>query len=170
MLVLFRTLIYGTVFVGLLFLYLPWRLLAWSGIRQPAAMGWAQIAGVAIGSTGAVIVLACVASFVSLGKGTPAPFDPPRRLVVCGPYRFVRNPMYIGAALALGGVALFYHSAWITVYGVGLLIAANLLVILYEEPILRHSFGAEYEAYCLRVHRWIPQFVHAGDLKSTRLD
>lgn len=156
MFVLFRTMIYGTAFVGLVFLYLPWRMLAWSGIRQPQVAGWAQSTGLVIGSIGALIALACVAAFVGLGKGTPAPFDPPRRLVVRGPYRYVRNPMYMGAMLVLGGTAMYYRSLWIAAYAVVVLLAANLVVILYEEPALRRSFGAEYEAYCRRVRRWRP--------------
>jgi protein-S-isoprenylcysteine O-methyltransferase Ste14 len=161
MFVFFRTLLYATLFVGLLLLYLPSRLLGWSGIVKPASMEWPQIAGVAIGSVGALIVLACVSAFIRLGKGTPAPFDPPRRLVVRGPYQFVRNPMYIGAAFVLGGTALFYRSIWLTLYGVGLLVCANLFVLFYEEPALRRLFGAEYEAYCQRVRRWWPRGAHS---------
>lgn len=160
MFVFFRTLVYGTIFIGFLVLYLPSRLLAWSGIQQPESMGWKQIAGIAIGSIGAAIVLICVGAFIGLGKGTPAPFDPPRRLVVRGPYRFVRNPMYIGALLLLAGIALFYRSPWIALYAVALLVVANLAVILHEEPTLRRSFGAEYESYCRHVRRWWPGAAH----------
>jgi len=91
-----------------------------------------------------------------VGKGTPAPFDPPRRLVVRGPYRFVRNPMYIGAALALAGAALFYGS-WPLLGYMGLfLLITHLFVRLYEEPVLRRLFGTEYEEYCRVVRRWRP--------------
>lgn len=152
----FRTLIYATLFLGCFLLYFPSRLLTWSGIHRPAEMGGAQLAALIVGSLGACIVLACVAAFIELGKGTPAPFDPPRRLVIRGPYRFVRNPMYIGLAFILAAIAIFYHSVWIGVYGAALLAAAILFVFTYEEPILRQKFGAEYETYCRHVARWWP--------------
>ena len=63
-----------------------------------------------VGAIGAILALWCIATFIMIGRGTPAPFDPPRHLVVVGPYRLVRNPMYIGAALALAGAVLFYES------------------------------------------------------------
>jgi len=154
--VVIRALTYATLFVGLVLVYLPARLLTWSGIARPSVMGWPQIGGVVIGSAGALIALSCVWAFAWIGRGTPAPFDPPRRLVVRGPYRFVRNPMYIGAALALAGAALIYKSAALAGFAAGFLLVAHLFVVLYEEPTLRRMFGVEYESYCRRVHRWRP--------------
>ena len=156
MFVLFRTITYATLFIGFVLLYLPSRLLAWSGIVHPAAIGWPQIAGIAIGVSGAAIALACVGAFIGIGKGTPAPFDPPRRLVVRGPYRFVRNPMYIGAVTAVAGAALYYESTMLAIYSIAFLLITHLFVVLYEEPTLRRLFGVEYEAYCNRVRRWRP--------------
>jgi protein-S-isoprenylcysteine O-methyltransferase Ste14 len=98
-----------------------------------------------IGSVGAAIALWCVFTFAFAGKGTPAPFDPPRRLVMRGPYRLVRNPMYIGATLALAGAALFYGSWSILIYAGVFLLVLHLFVVGYEEPTLRRTFGAEYE-------------------------
>ena len=156
MFVAFRAITYATLFIGFLLIYLPARLLSWSGIVRPAAIQAPQILGIAIGSFGAAIALWCVFTFVWIGKGTPAPFDPPRRLVVRGPYRFVRNPMYIGAVLALAGAALFFHSLPLLIYGATFLLASHLFVVTYEEPTLRRTFGQEYEAYCRRVRRWWP--------------
>lgn len=156
MFVVVRTVTYAALFIGLVLIYLPARLLSWSGIVRPAAMEGPQIAGMIIGSTGAVVALWCVFTFAWIGRGTPAPFDPPRRLVVRGPYRFVRNPMYIGAGLALAGAALFYESVSLLAYGGIFLLAAHVFVVWYEEPTLRRIFGAEYEAYCRRVRRWWP--------------
>lgn len=156
MALVFRTLVYGTVFVGILLVWLPARVLSATGIHRPSAIAAPQIAGTAVLALGAALVLWCVASFIRLGKGTPAPFDAPRRLVVRGPYRFVRNPMYIGAALALAGAALVYGSLWLLAYTAGFLIAFHLFVVLYEEPTLRRSFGPDYAAYCRHVRRWWP--------------
>lgn len=156
MFIAFRALTYGTAFIGFLLIYLPARVLSWSGIVRPAAIGAAQIMGMMIGSAGAVVALWCVVTFVRIGKGTPAPFDPPRRLVIRGPYRFVRNPMYMGAGTALAGAALFYRSLPLLAYGVLFLLVTHLFVMWYEEPTLRRTFGPEYEAYCHRVRRWWP--------------
>src|SRR5437667_5160575 len=110
MFVLVRAVTYATLFIGLVLIYLPAQFLSGSGIVRPEIIGVRQVAGMIIGAMGATIALWCVFTFAFIGKGTPAPFDPPRRLVVRGPYRFVRNPMYIGAATALLGAALFYGS------------------------------------------------------------
>ena len=104
-----------------------------------------------------MLALSCVLTFAFIGKGTPAPFDPPRRLVVQGPYRIVRNPMYMGAGMALGGAALFYRSSALAAYVVLFLLVTHLFVVWYEEPTLRGLFGAEYDAYCRRVRRWGPR-------------
>lgn len=156
MFVAFRAITYATLFIGFLLIYLPARLLSWSGIARPAAIQVPQFLGIVIGSAGAAIALWCIFSFVWLGKGTPAPFDPPRRLVIRGPYRFVRNPMYIGAVLALVGAALFFHSVPLLIYGATFLLVSHLFVVTYEEPTLRRNFGPEYDAYCHRVRRWWP--------------
>lgn len=154
--VIFRAITYATLFIGFMFIYLPARVMSWAGVPHPAAMAWQQIAGAVMGSAGAVLALWCVAVFVRIGKGTPAPFDPPRRLVIRGPYRFVRNPMYLGAGLALAGAALCYASMALLVYGGIFLLAAHLVVVLYEEPALRRNFGPDYETYCRSVRRWWP--------------
>jgi len=156
MFVLIRAVIYATLFISLVLIYLPARLLSWSGIVRPAASEVPQVAGMVIGAAGAMIALWCVFTFAFIGRGTPAPFDPPRRLVVRGPYRFVRNPMYIGAGFALAGAALFYGSLALLGFTGGFFLATHLFVVWYEEPTLRRTFGREYEAYCRRVRRWRP--------------
>jgi protein-S-isoprenylcysteine O-methyltransferase Ste14 len=107
---------------------------------------------------GAALALSCILTFARLGKGTPAPFDPPRHLVVGGPYRFLRNPMYVGAAVALTGAALFYESIALALYAGAFLLVTHAFVVWYEEPTLRATFGGEYEGYCRRVRRWWPRF------------
>lgn len=111
---------------------------------------------------GAAIAFWCVANFVKTGRGTPAPFDAPRKLVVTGLYCHVRNPMYLGGFLFLMGFAVLVaeFSAMLIWYGLGLLIAVNLFVFFYEEPTLRRKFDGDYEEYCRAVSRWIPN-LHA---------
>ena len=156
MFVLARTIVYASLFIGFLLIYLPGRFLAWSGVTRPPLTGPQQIAGMVIGGAGAAVAFWCIFTFAFVGKGTPAPFDPPRRLVIRGPYRFVRNPMYIGALFTLIGAALFYGSLPILEYTGLFLLVTHLFVILYEEPTLRRTFGEQYEAYCRTVRRWLP--------------
>ena len=156
MLVLGRAVAYAVLFVGIVLVFAPARLLSWSGASPPTAIGVPQVAGMLAAAAGGALALWCVLAFAVIGKGTPAPFDAPRRLVVRGPYRFVRNPMYVGGALALAGAALFYRSAALAAYAAIFFLVAHAFVVAYEEPALRKRFGAEYDAYCREVRRWRP--------------
>lgn len=158
MLALFRALVYATLFVGLLLVLLPQQILAVSGIARPASMGPPQVAGLAVLALGGAVALWCILTFAFVGKGTPAPFDPPRKLVIAGPYRWVRNPMYIGAGFVLVGTALYYQSAAIAAFAAGFLVVAHAFVVLYEEPTLERTFGAQYADYRNAVHRWLPRW------------
>ena len=157
MFILARAATWATLFVGLVLVFLPARVLFLAGIVGPAALGAWQVAGMLLGATGAALALWCILTFVFVGKGTPAPFDPPRRLVVQGPYRVVRNPMYVGAGAALAGAALFYQSFALLGYIGALLLATHAFVVAYEEPALRRMFGKDYEAYRRTTGRWWPR-------------
>jgi len=122
-----------------------------------ALAGWARALGIALMAAGGIVAFACVATFVTRGEGTPAPFDPPRKFVAAGPYRFVRNPMYMGGFTVLLGFGLYEQSPTILVFTLPWLLCAHLFVILYEEPHLRATFGTAYEAYCRSVRRWLPR-------------
>ena len=154
MFILARAVTYSTLFVGFVLVFAPSRVLSASGVVPPAVIGLPQAAGILVGAAGTAVAVSCIVAFVLVGKGTPAPFDPPRRLVVRGPYRFVRNPMYIGAGLAMLGAALFYQSVALLGYIAVFFLLTHLLVAWYEEPTLRRTFGNAYEAYCERVGRW----------------
>jgi protein-S-isoprenylcysteine O-methyltransferase Ste14 len=156
MFILIRALVYATLFIGFVLIALPASLVGWSTLVYPAAIKMPQVFGAASVVTGAAITVWCVATFVFVGRGTPAPFDPPRRLVDRGPYAFVRNPMYWGAALAVGGAGLFYESRPLLAYVAGFLTVMHLMIVFYEEPTLRNTFGAAYDDYCRRVGRWMP--------------
>jgi protein-S-isoprenylcysteine O-methyltransferase Ste14 len=108
---------------------------------------------------GAALAIDCFIRFFSVGKGTPAPFDAPRHLVISGLYRYVRNPMYLGAGLVLAGCTILFVELSIMLlgYAIAVIVIVNLFIFFYEEPTLRHKFGAEYEEYCRNVRRWIPR-------------
>ena len=160
---LLRTAAVAAVFIALQVWYLP----RWFGIRGDRNAPWQasfRWLGLVPVVAGAALMLACVWRFGAQGEGTPAPFDPPRRLVVQGPYRHVRNPMYWGMGLFLAGEAvLFAEPSWsLLVYGAALVLIVNLFVRLYEEPTLCRTFAAEYESYCAAVPRWFPRLRKAG--------
>jgi protein-S-isoprenylcysteine O-methyltransferase Ste14 len=117
---------------------------------------WSDFPGVGLLLAGAVLAFSCVVSFVIRGQGTPAPFDAPVKFVAVGPYRWVRNPMYIGGWSMLAGYGLLLRSPAVLVFSGVFLLWWHLFVLFYEEPTLREKFGAEYQEYCRRVHRWLP--------------
>jgi protein-S-isoprenylcysteine O-methyltransferase Ste14 len=107
---------------------------------------------------GAGALLWCIRDFAVMGRGTLAPIDPPKHLVVRGLYRYVRNPMYVGVLWILSGEALLFWSHWLLGYAVIFFVIANLFVVFHEEPVLRRQFGDAYGVYCRRVRRWWPRF------------
>ncbi len=148
---------YATLFIGFLLIFLPGRILSASGIVRPTRLGLLELTGIVLGASGSALALWCILAFAVIGKGTPAPFDPPRRLVIRGPYRYLRNPMYLGAALTLLGAALFYRSLPLLAYLGGFLLVTHGFVVWYEEPTLGRLFGDEYQAYRSSVRRWLPR-------------
>ncbi len=118
---------------------------------------WTPVVGIALLLAGGILALACVAVFVIRGSGTPAPFDPPRQFVAVGPYRYVRNPMYVGGLLALVGFGLYLRSTSVLAFSLVWPVAAHLFVVFYEEPNLRARFGEPYQTYCRQVLRWVPR-------------
>lgn len=115
---------------------------------------WLGLAPIVVGGLG---YLWCAGAFAFIGGGTPAPIDPPSTLVVRGPYRFVRNPMYVAVAMVLVGEAIVFESVTLLVYAAFVVFGFHLWVVSYEEPTLRRKFGQRYEQYCSVVRRWIPR-------------
>ena len=155
MFIFIRALTYATFFIGFVLVALPAWVAGPAGLERPAAMGWPQVLGAIMLVMGAAVTVSCILAFVAIGRGTPAPFDPPRRLVDRGPYAIIRNPMYLGAILALLGAAAFYQAPAIAGYAAAFFVVMHLFVIAYEEPTLRNTFGPAYDEYCGRVRRWI---------------
>jgi protein-S-isoprenylcysteine O-methyltransferase Ste14 len=104
---------------------------------------------------GVFVLVWCTVVFYVSGRGTLAPWSPPQRLVAVGPYRFSRNPMYVGVTLILSGWAVLFGSLTVTVYGALVLLAFHIRVIVGEEPQLKRTFGADWESYRARVPRWL---------------
>jgi len=112
---------------------------------------------------GLILLLWCVRDFYVAGKGTLAPWDPPRRLVVVGLYRHLRNPMYVGVLLLVAGWAALLASPLLLLYALALAIGFHLRVVFYEEPWLASSFGADWQRYRTAVRRWRPRWIPWND-------
>ena len=106
---------------------------------------------------GGVAVVWCFWDFLTKGDGTPAPFDPPKELVISGLYNYVRNPMYIGVLLMLIAHFLWFGYWSLLIYTGFFFLAFHLFVLNYEEPTLKKKFGRSYTNYMKRVPRWTPK-------------
>ena len=152
--VLFLKILVFTVLVpGTVAGYIPWSIVR--GVPL-VVTPWVIPAGLC-SIVGVAIYLWCAYDFGVAGRGTPAPIDAPKRLVVRGLYQYVRNPMYVGVMLVLAGWTMLYRIEGLVNYTVGAFVVFNLLVFFYEEPNLQKLFGAEYADYRSRVGRWLPR-------------
>ncbi len=133
--------------------WIPWLLVH---ERTPAS-GLVLALAIGLFGLGGAIYTWCVWDFASFGRGTPAPIDAPRKLVIRGLYRWVRNPMYVGVLTVILAWALWFQAASLVVYALGVAACFHAFIRLYEEPHLARQFEAEYEAYRERVGRWIPR-------------
>jgi protein-S-isoprenylcysteine O-methyltransferase Ste14 len=151
----FRTAVFTILVPGFWTIVMPYWLLPHGtrpDLRGAGAAGWLLIAA------GIALYFACAFwGFALRGKGTPLPMDPPKKLVVEGPYRVVRNPMYWSVAFVVLGEAAVFHSLALAELAVVFFVGTSLFALLYEEPALRGKFGAEYEEYCRLVPRWLPR-------------
>jgi protein-S-isoprenylcysteine O-methyltransferase Ste14 len=127
---------------------------------QPPFLGFApfRIIGALLIIAAAPVLLESFARFALQGLGTPAPVFPTEHLVVKGFYRYVRNPMYLAVVTMVISQAFLFGNLGVLVYGLFAWLATHIFVLTYEEPTLRKTFFAEYEAYRANVPRWIPRF------------
>jgi protein-S-isoprenylcysteine O-methyltransferase Ste14 len=150
------SLIVGTAFFALWFWLLP----PWLGFRVDVARvaQWRWIAALP-SVLGFAVAIRCVWDFGRTGHGTPVPIAPPKRLVVVGFYRHVRNPMYVGFFVGWIGLwVVFGRANLLAIAGAAAVVLGIVLFVrLYEEPTLRKLFGADYEEYCRNVRRWLPR-------------
>lgn len=135
----------------------PWWISHWEVAQPWHGIYLLRPVGILMIIYGSGFVLDSFARFAIQGLGTPAPVMPTKHLVVTGLYRYVRNPMYVGVFSAIVGQALLFGNFRVFVYGICMFAAAAFFVLLYEEPTLRRTFGAEYDQFCANVPRWIPR-------------
>ncbi len=155
-----KTLAHTLLIPGSVLVFVPYLLVR---ERDPTLLeldAW-QLAGAVWIIVGIVIGSWCTFDFMIRGRGTPNPLDPPKLLVQLGFYRYVRNPGYVSVAFILLGETLFFRSVSVAIYAAVLLVGIHLLVVLYEEPILRQRYHESYDEYCRRVPRWIPRIRRA---------
>jgi protein-S-isoprenylcysteine O-methyltransferase Ste14 len=149
-----KTLIFTVLVPGTVAIYLPRWLLATDYFRPAFELGVARYLGFALIAVGAAIYGWCAWDFTLTGKGTPAPIDPPKELVMRGLYRYTRNPMYVGVLTVLLGEALWFASWRLFGYAGAVALLFQLFILLYEEPYLQWRFGDAYRSYCTAVPRW----------------
>jgi protein-S-isoprenylcysteine O-methyltransferase Ste14 len=135
--------------------WLPWQVMR--GATLPATWTAQHFAALPLLVGGGLLWLQCVWYLGAVGRGTPAPFDAPCKLVQRGPYRRVRNPLYLAFMLIAAGEAVFFLHLWLALYAVALASALQLVVVIHEEEAMRRRFGALYSDYCNLVPRWWPR-------------
>jgi protein-S-isoprenylcysteine O-methyltransferase Ste14 len=150
-----KTILYMGGMHGFFTFYLPYQFAS----RSPEIIetGLFRLFAPPLWLVGTFIILSCSIDIIRRGRGTPAHLDPPKRLLVNGPYHWVRNPIYLGALLVQLGYIAGSGSGLMIAYFLFSATAFHLLVLLIEEPVLRSAFGNEYEDYADRVPRWIPR-------------
>ncbi|MGC2191111.1 MAG: isoprenylcysteine carboxylmethyltransferase family protein [Candidatus Dormiibacterota bacterium] len=144
---------------GLIPLLIPWMITHWqAGAPYPLAV---RTAGLVLIVAGGILTVATFARFVTEGRGTPFPTDPPtsRKVMVGGPYRYVRNPMYVGFILAIVGQAFWLSRPVLFIYTLALLVFLVAFVHFWEERTMAKRYGAEYESYCKEVPGWWPRWL-----------
>ncbi len=152
-----KTLLFGCAFI-LLWGWIASLVKYFDKFLVPEIPRWFMIPGNILMATGGALAFITALSFVIFGKGTPAPFDAPKEFVSVGPYRYVRNPMYIGGFLLFEGFAFVNFSISMMIFPFLWLLIVHLFVIYFEEVQLEKKFGNTYLDYKKRVNRWLPRF------------
>ena len=148
-----RNLLFTVAVPGLGGVWVPWQILTRDG-HTPVPVAWEAVVVIA---AGIALYVWCTWNFAAVGGGTPGPWDAPRQVVVVGPHRWVRNPIYIAALLVVLGQAWLFMSLPVLAYAGAMWLCCHLFVIGYEEPTLRRRFGSAYLEYRRTVPRWIPR-------------
>jgi protein-S-isoprenylcysteine O-methyltransferase Ste14 len=150
-----KNLLFTLILPGTIAVYVP---LGWlvRDVSWPERPGLQHIAGLLLIATGAAIYFRCLWEFSVVGRATPAPIDAPKFVVRSGPFRYVRNPFYIGVVTFILGEAVFLADWRVAAYAAVVALGFHAFVVLVEEPSLEHQFGDAYLQYQKAVRRWIP--------------
>jgi len=149
-----RTLLFGGLVPATFLVLIPAMILSATGTEGEG--GALRLVGLVPLVLGIAVLAWCFAGFIVEGEGTPAPYDPPHRLVTGRLYGWMRNPMYVAVTTILVGEAMFYGSVALLAWSAVAWIFFHVFVVLYEEPTLQRRFGPAYDAYTEHVPRWIP--------------
>jgi protein-S-isoprenylcysteine O-methyltransferase Ste14 len=124
------------------------------GFTLPA---WTRLPGEVLLAAGALMVLTCAWILSTRGFGTPGDRFFPKEFVGLGPFRYVRNPMSLGAVTLALGLALYHHSISLLLFSIFLFVLFHVLVVYAEEPGLEKRFGESYLTYKRSLNRWLPR-------------
>ncbi|HQP91749.1 MAG TPA: isoprenylcysteine carboxylmethyltransferase family protein [Candidatus Omnitrophota bacterium] len=152
-----KTFIIGGSFIMCLWIGLPYLIHRFIDPQMPSFFKPVRWLGIILNTTGYCLAVWCVMMCIKTGKGTPLPYAGPKKLLVSGPYRFVRNPMVIGTVLFLLGDAALLGSFGIFVYSALIMVIMHIFVLVEEKSLLRR-FGTEYSSYFNKTPRWCPRF------------
>jgi protein-S-isoprenylcysteine O-methyltransferase Ste14 len=150
--IVLRSLISVAILPGLVAVVLPWLIV--QPVSWPTGVALVGLVPLVVGLGLSAL---CVTLFATRGRGTPAPWDAPRRFVALGPYRLVRNPMYLGMGSVVLGEAVLFASWLLAIYLIVLVLVWHAFVVVWEEPTLERTFGEEYRSYRAAVPRWLPR-------------
>jgi protein-S-isoprenylcysteine O-methyltransferase Ste14 len=114
-----------------------------------------HVVGACLLLAGIALAAGCSRLFQRVGHGTPVPIEPPKALVVSGPYRVSRNPIYVADVVFLLGLFLYRGEVALLLYAAVFVLAVHFVIVSHEEPVLERRFGEDYRAYCRKVPRWI---------------
>lgn len=153
---LLRTIFFTLLFPGSVTVLIPYFLITSDPNLRFPSNAWLGLGGLILIIAGYSGLLTCIREFYTVGQGTLAAIDPPKKLVVKGLYRYVRNPMYVSVITVLLGESIFFWSVRILWEALIFGIIVNIYVRFFEEPKLQSEFGREYQKYTQSVRRWIP--------------
>ncbi len=148
-----RSALFFLIAPGIVAGVVPWFITRYTDPAAPPAV----LVGLVIVTLGLAALVACFVQFVREGRGTPAPVAPTEKLVVGGLYRWVRNPMYLAVGAIIIGQAVAFLSVGVLLWFGMFAVAVASFVIAYEQPTLRRTYGASYDAYCRAVPAWWPR-------------
>lgn len=151
-------LLWGALYIWLVFFYGPTQFMELNAdLRWPV---WrsepTRVLGGLMIVVGVGVMLYCTGLFARVGRGTPIPAAPPENLVIRGLYGYSRNPIYVADVTVWFGIFLFAGHAALLLYAVIATTLVELVILLWEEPVLKRRFGSQYDAYRERVPRWLP--------------